>query len=161
MRYRREFWRVVERGLYVHPGRRPVIRSYGYVKNVVHQIGKIFEADVDLVSSQTFYLGDRPINLFDWVNGFSRVLNGHDVRVIPRSLMRALALLGDIPTRVTGKPFLINSSRFRSMITDYETPMERTFDILGENPYTLEKGIKETVEWLRTCQSFSQLGGGS
>src|SRR3981081_4444900 len=24
MRYRREFWRVVERGLYVHPGRRPV-----------------------------------------------------------------------------------------------------------------------------------------
>src|SRR5947209_14183247 len=124
LRYRREFWRVVERGLYVHPGRQPVIRCYGYVKNVVYQIREIFEADVDLVRGQTFYLGDRPINLFDWVNGFSKALTGRGVRVVPRSLMRALALLGDIPTYLTGKPFLINTSRLRSMTTDYETPMQ-------------------------------------
>ena len=160
MRYRREFWRVVERGLYLHPGRQPVIRCYGYVKNVVYQIGKIFDAGVDLVQGQTFYLGDRPINLFDWVNGFSRALTGRQARVIPRALMRALAVLGDIPSHVTGKPFLINSSRFRSMTTDYKTPMERTFDLFGENPYTLEAGIKETVEWLRSCRDSNQKGGG-
>ena len=57
MRYRREFWRVVERGLYVHPGRQPVIRCYGYVKNVVHQIRKIFEADVDLVPRPDILFG--------------------------------------------------------------------------------------------------------
>ena len=84
MRYRREFWRVLERGLYVHPGRRPVIRSYGYVNNVAHQIRKIFEAPAETVSGKTFYVGDRPINLFDWVNGFSRGLTGREVRVIPR-----------------------------------------------------------------------------
>jgi GlcNAc-P-P-Und epimerase len=111
LRYRREFWRVVERGLYVHPGRQPVIRCYGYVKNVGHQIRKIFEADADLVRGQTFYLGDRPLNLYDWVNGFSRALTGRNVRVVPRSLLRFLALLGDIPTRLTGKAFLINSSQ--------------------------------------------------
>ena len=161
MRYRREFWRVVERGLYLHPGRRPVIRSYGYVKNVVHQIQKIFEADVDLISGKTFYLGDRPINLLDWINGFSRALTGRDVRVVPRPLMRGLALLGDIPTHLTGKSFLINSSRFRSMTTDYDTPMERTFDAFGENPHTLEAGIRETVEWLRTDRNFDRPGSGS
>jgi nucleoside-diphosphate-sugar epimerase len=161
MRYRREFWRVVERGWYVHPGRQPVIRSYGYVKNVVHQIGKIFDADVDLVSGKTFYLGDRPIDLLDWTNGFSRALTGHDVRIVPRALMRALAVLGDIPTHVTGHPFLINSSRLSSMTTDYETPMERTFEVLGENPYTLEDGIKETVEWLRLYRDVDRPGGGS
>jgi nucleoside-diphosphate-sugar epimerase len=161
MRYRREFWRVLERGLYVHPGHQPVIRTYAYVKNVVHQIRKIFEAPAKTVSAKTFYVGDRPINLFDWVNGFSRALAGRDVRVIPRGLMRALALAGDIPTRLTGKPFLINSSRFRSMITNYETPMEPTFALLGENPYPLEAGINETVKWLRTCRSFSDTGGGS
>ena len=160
-RYRREFWHVVERGLYVHPGREPVIRCYGYVKNVASQIEKIFQARRDLVDGKTLYGGDRPINLFDWANGFSRALTGRDVRVIPRSLMRALALIGDIPTRLTGKPFLINSSRYRSMITNYETPMEPTFDLLGENPYTLEEGIQETVKWLRTCRDFSRLGGGS
>jgi nucleoside-diphosphate-sugar epimerase len=161
MRYRREFWRVVERGLYVHPGRRPVIRCYGYVKNVAYQIQKIFDAPRDLVHRKTIYLGDRPINLFDWVNGFSKALTGREVRVIPRPLMRVLALAGDIPTCLTGKPFLINSSRFRSMITNYETPMESTFELLGENPYTLEDGIHETVKWLRTCRDFSGVGGGS
>jgi GlcNAc-P-P-Und epimerase len=160
MRYRREFWRVVERGVYVHPGRQPVIRSYGYVKNVAYQIRKIFEANVDLVRGQTFYLGDRPINLYDWTNGFSCALSGREVKVVPRPLMRTLALLGDIPTLITGKPFLINSSRFRSMTTDYLTPMERTFELLGENPYTLEAGIKETVEWLRSCRDSNQRGGG-
>jgi nucleoside-diphosphate-sugar epimerase len=36
------------------------------------------------------------------------------------------------------------------MTTHYETPTGRTFELLGENPYTLEEGIRETVEWLRT-----------
>lgn len=150
MRYRREFWRVVERGLYVHPGRKPVIRCYGYVKNVVHQIQKIFEADVDLVRGQTFYAGDPPTDLFDWTNGFSVGLTGRKVRIVTRPVMRFLALLGDIPTFLTGKPFLINSSRFRSMTTNYETPMQTTFDLLGDNPYSLERGIDETVEWLKS-----------
>ena len=36
MRYRLEFWRVVGRGLYVHPVHEPVIRCYGYVNTVAH-----------------------------------------------------------------------------------------------------------------------------
>jgi hypothetical protein len=47
---------------------------------------------------------------------------------------------------------LINSSRFRSMTTNYETPMEPTFELLGESPYSLENGIRETAAWLRSYQ---------
>lgn len=161
MRYRREFWRVLERGLYVHPGHLPVIRSYGYVANVASQIQRIFDAPSELVEGKTLYLGDRPTNLLDWVNGFSRALTGRNVRVVPRPLMRALALLGDIPSALTGKPFLINSSRLRSMTTNYTTPMEPTFALLGENPYTVEEGIKKTVQWLRTAPDSNFLAGGS
>jgi nucleoside-diphosphate-sugar epimerase len=161
MRYRREFWRIVQRGLYVHPGRQPVIRCYGYVKNVVHQIQKILQADADIVRGQTFYLGDRPIDLYHWTNGFSRALTGHDVRVVPRALLRCLAFLGDIPTRLSGKAFLINSSRFRSMTTDYSTPMERTFELFGENPYSLAAGINETVAWLRSYAGPDGSAGGA
>jgi nucleoside-diphosphate-sugar epimerase len=160
LRYRREFWHVVERGFYVHPGRQPVIRCYGYVKNVVHQIQRIFESDRGLVDRKTIYLGDPPINLFDWTDGFSRALTGRPVRVIPRALLRLLALVGDIPTRLTGKAFLINSSRFRSMTSDYPTPMEETFELLGENPYTLERGIAETVDWLRSYRGSNGSAGG-
>src|ERR1700730_10638706 len=58
LRYRREVWRVLERGLYLHPGREPVVRCYAYVKNVITQIHKIFEAPRDVVRGQTIYLGD-------------------------------------------------------------------------------------------------------
>jgi nucleoside-diphosphate-sugar epimerase len=161
MRYRREIWRILQRGLYLHPGSQPVVRSYGYVGNVVSQIQKIFEAPSNDVHARTLYLGDRPVNLLDWVNGFSRALSDREVRVAPRAVMRVLALLGDIPTALLGKPFLINSSRFRSMTTDYETPMEQTFKLLGENPYTLEQGIRVTVEWMQTHHGSSFLAGGS
>jgi nucleoside-diphosphate-sugar epimerase len=161
LRYRREVWRVLERGLYLHPGRQPVIRCYAYVKNVIAQIQKIFEAPRDLVHGKTIYLGDPPGDIFIWVNGFSQALTGRDVRVVPRPLMRFLASLGDTPTYITGKPFLINSSRFRSMTTDYLTPMERTFELLGENPYTLENGIRETVKWLCFYRGPDGAAGGS
>jgi nucleoside-diphosphate-sugar epimerase len=161
LRYRREFWRVLQRGLYVHPGREPVIRSYGYVKNVVHQMQRIFELPEEQVSGRTVYVGDRPSNLLDWVNGFSRALVGREVRTVPRPLMRTLAALGDIPSRLTGRAFLINSSRYRSMITPYDTPMEPTFQLLGESPYSLDDGIRETVEWLRSYRGADRAGGGA
>lgn len=161
LRYRREFWRVLERGWYVHPGREPVIRCYGYVKNVVHQMQKILTAPPAIVHRQTFYLGDRPINLYDWTSGFSRALTARNVRVVPRAIMRALASLGEVPTRLTGKPFLINQSRLRSMTTDYPTPIERTFQTFGESPYSLADGIRETVQWLRSYQGPDGSAGGS
>lgn len=161
MRYRREFWRVLQRRMYVHPGREVVIRSYGYVKNVVDQMHRIFEAPAEKVAGRTIYVGDRPINLLEWVNGFSRLLARREVTVVPRPLMRALALLGDVPTRLTGRAFLINSSRYRSMITDYPTPMEPTFALLGENPYSMQRGIEETVEWLGQYQGPGATGGGA
>lgn len=161
LRYRREVWRVLERGLYIHPGRQPVIRCYAYVKNVIAQMQKILELPRDLVHGKTIYLGDPPDDIFNWVNGFSRALTGRDVRVVPRSLMHCLALLGDIPTYITGKPFLINSSRFRSMTTDYLTPMDSTFDLLGTNPYSLEDGIGETMKWLRSYHGPDGAAGGS
>lgn len=160
MRYRREFWRVLQRGLYVHPGHQRVIRSYGYVKNIVDQIQKILLTEGSVVCGQTFYLGDQPLNLIEWVNGFSKALTGREVWMVPRPLMRFLALLGDIPSYLMGKPYLINSSRFRSMITDYDTPMERTFQLFGENPHTMEAGIAETVEWLQSYHGSNSSGGG-
>lgn len=161
LRYRREFWRILKRGLYLHPGSAPVIRSYGYVGNVVHQMQSIFEAPANQVHGQTLYLGDRPLCLRDWVDGFSEALTGRKARVLPRPVFRLLALAGDIPTTIFRKPFFINSSRYRSMITDYTTPMDRTFAILGETPVSMEAGIAETVKWLRGYNGADRLSGGS
>jgi hypothetical protein len=39
------------------------------------------------------------------------------------------------------------------MVTDYAVPMEKTFDVLGPGPYSLQQGIDESVRWLREEKS--------
>ena len=148
-RYPKEFWRVMARGLYLHPGSKPVIRSYGYVGNVVDQITEIFGKPADSVHRKVFYVGDPPLELLNWVNAFSMEMTGRPARVIPQGALRVLAWAGDGLTML-GIKFPIFSSRLRSMTEDYPTPMDPTYALLGPPKTSLNEGVKKTVEWLRT-----------
>lgn len=148
-RYPHEFWRVLKQGRYFHPGRKPVMRSYGYVGNVVYQIEQILQAPAELVHQKVYYVGDKPINIYEWTNEFSKAITQQEVRVVPRAMVRSLALIGDL-LKLTGVQFPIHSSRFQSMITDYLTPMELTFQAFGKPPFSLAEGIRETTEWLKS-----------
>jgi len=152
-RYTDEFWRVLKRGLYFHPGRTPVVRSYGYVKNVVYQIQCILRSPHSQVDRQVYYLGDEPIDLLDWVDAFSIALADRPARVVPRPMFRLVALAGDVAVGL-GINAPIFSSRYRSMTEDYWTPTDRTLTEFGPPPYSLQEGVDETVEWLRGQGSF-------
>lgn len=153
-RYPYEFWKILSKGLYLHPGGKSPVRCYGYVKNVVDQIQKILVLPREDVHGTVIYLGDPPIQLIEWVNGFSKALTGKDVRVVPRTFIRMLAYIGDVLS-LLGIRFAITSSRFSSMVEDYIVPMEPTFKRLGYPAISLEDGIKETAIWLRE-QGFVQ-----
>lgn len=146
-RYPKEFWLVLKKRLYFHPSGRSTIRSYGYVKNIVYQMMKILEADTSLVNGKVYYLGDPPIPLIDWANGFSMAISGAPVRIIPRYLLALTGVAGSLLSAL-GARFPITLSRYRSMTEDYFSPMEDTIKAFGPAPYSLEDGIKETVEWL-------------
>ena len=148
-RYPHEFWRVLKQGRYFHPGRKPVVRTYGYVGNVAYQIEQILQASPELVHQKVYYVGDKPINIYEWANEFSKALTQQEVRVVPRSFVRGMALVGDL-LRWAGVQFPIHSSRFQSMTTDYLAPMEPTFQAFGKPPFSLTDGIKETTEWLKS-----------
>jgi nucleoside-diphosphate-sugar epimerase len=150
LRHTRQFFKILKWGLYVHPGREPVMRSYAYVGNVVEQIVRILEADPQRVHGKTLYVGDPPLNVLDWVNGFSWALKGKGVKIIPRGGLRAVAKAGDLVSKVIGRDFFITSSRFRSMTDPYLTPMDDTFEVLGPNTYGLQDGIDQTVVWLKS-----------
>lgn len=150
-RYPHEFWKVLQRGMYFHPGSTPVMRSYGYVGNVVKQMAAIFDAPTAYVHQRVLYVGDPPIALLDWVNAFSMQLTGHRARVIPQGVLRALAKIGDCFVAL-GVRVPLYSSRLRSMTEDYPTPMEPTFKLLGPPATSLEDGVRETVRWLRSSQ---------
>jgi nucleoside-diphosphate-sugar epimerase len=70
-------------------------------------------------------------------------------------ILRTAGLAGDLITALTGKPFYITSSRFRSMVTDYVTPMDKTCALLGSPKFSLEQGVAETVTWLRTQPEYT------
>lgn len=148
LRYPHEFWRILGKGLYFHPGGGRVVRSYGYVKNVVYQIMRIFEAMPASVSSRVYYVGDEPIELLAWVNGFSIRQTGRNVRVVPAPLLRALALLGDALALLHVR-FPLTSSRFRSMTTSNAVSMKETMAAFGAPPFSLEEGVEDTIGWLR------------
>jgi nucleoside-diphosphate-sugar epimerase len=149
IRYPSEFWRVLSKGLYFHPGKKPVIRSYGYVGNVVAQVVSIMESPIDKIDQQVFYVGDMPIDIYHWVNGFSLKQIGKKVRVMPRFFVKLLALVGDALSLIHIR-FPLTSSRYKSMTNSNTAPMEKTISAFGNPPYTLDQGIDETVNWLKT-----------
>lgn len=152
-RYSKEFWYVLKKGGYFHPGKKPVIRSYGYVGNVVDQIVGLLEIECPKIDKQVFYVGDEPINLYDWANGFSLALTQKKVRVVPRIIVKGLALTGDVLRKLKIK-FPITSSRYKSMTNGNTAPMQKTFQLLGKPRYSLKDGIDETVEWLMDQDKF-------
>lgn len=147
-RYPHEFWKVIGEGKYIHPGKEKVIRSYGYVKNVIHQIFKIFDLEINLVNKKVVYVGDEPINLLDWVNAFSKAQLGKEVMVVPRPVIIILANIGDLFKSV-GLNFPISTSRYKSMTTSNPAPMGNTFRLLGPVPYNLNEAVSETIIWLK------------
>ena len=148
-RYSREFWKIAARGLYFHPGGAPVRRCYAYVGNVVWQMLRVLELPRATVNGKTFYVGDEVADIHGWASGFCVALCGRPAPKIPRPFLRAAAVAGDLITAVTGKPFYITSSRYRSMTSDYPTPMEKTFEVVGKGPFPLQAGIDQTVAWLQ------------
>jgi len=147
-RYPKEFWLVLKKGLYVHPAGKSAIRSYGYVRNIVYQTMKILEVSPAWIDKKVYYLGDPPIRLLDWVNGFSMAITGKPARIIPRWFLKVLAITGSA-VGILGFRFPIRLSRYRSMTEDYISPVDSTITAFGKPPYSLEDGINETVIWLK------------
>ncbi|MFN6116569.1 MAG: NAD-dependent epimerase/dehydratase family protein [Flavobacteriales bacterium] len=146
LRYRDVMFKVMRKGLYFHPGKGRVVRSYGYVGNVVWQIDRMLSVPRALVDRQVLYVGDRPFDLKEWVEVVSRELTGKPVRYIPTALIRLMAWGGDV-LKAVHIPFPITSGRFRSMSSDYVTPMDKTIQVVGEAPWSIQDGVKAMVRW--------------
>jgi nucleoside-diphosphate-sugar epimerase len=151
--YNRKFWLTLKRGLYIHPGSRPVRRSFGYVGNVVSQFERILDSPRELVHEKVFYVGGDVIDQLDWINAMAVELTGEQVRVAPLFLLRFLAAIGDAVIAFGGT-FPLFSARLQRMRENYITPMAATFAALGRPEISLREGAKETASWLETLDEF-------
>ena len=58
-------WKLMAQGKYFHPSNDPVIRSYGYVKNVAWQIEKLLQTNSTDINSKVFYVADGNMQQYD------------------------------------------------------------------------------------------------
>jgi len=143
------FLKLLEQNRYYHPGRRPALRPMGYIANVAYEIRMLSQAPAEKVNRRTFYLCDPMTNLYDWANRCSQELLGRDVPVLPRSLVWSGAKAGDL-LRGLGKNVPLTTFRYRNMTRNYRVPVERTLEVVGPLPYTLEAAVEEFISWFKS-----------
>ena len=148
MRYPNELWKIIDMGLYFHPGKENPIKSYAYVKNVVHQIYSMLMSPIEEMNKKVFYLGDTPIKSKIWLNAFAKELTGKPVQCIPKLFLHLLSKIGTTLNKF-GIKFPLNQLRFENMIDDYETPMTKTIQKFGLSHPSLSDNVKETVFWFK------------
>lgn len=141
-------WTIMKRGIYFHSKDDPVIRSYGYVKNVVWQIEKILKAPSELVDHEVLYVADSQTLQINWINAFSMALTKRNVTYVPKEWIRLLARIGD-GLGAVGIKFPMNSPRYFNLTTSQPVPIDCVIKKFGAPPYSLEDGITETVSWLK------------
>jgi nucleoside-diphosphate-sugar epimerase len=152
--FAKSIWRYIGMGLYLHPEGDHSIRSYGYVGNVVSQMVNAIKVPLAEVRHKVFYVGDAPMDSSVWLDSFSLALRGKPVRRFPKGLLGAIAKVGDL-TASLKLPSPINSGRLNRMTSDFRTPVEPTFALLGAGPFTFEDGVTNTVAWLKTNPTSS------
>jgi nucleoside-diphosphate-sugar epimerase len=146
VRYRDTMFKVMRRGLYFHPSKPNVQRSLGYVGNVVWQIQQVLTMPREQIHARTLYVGDQTVNLLDWVNDVSLQFMGKPARLLPTTLVKGIAMVGDVLKMLKVK-FPLTSTRFNSMTQDYVTSIEKTYELLGQPPFGQNEGIRRFISW--------------
>jgi len=147
--YRKQFYQTLQNNCYFHPKCKSTVRSYGFVENVIHQIFKILLIDKKHTDKKVFYLGDRPIEVKNWVQEFLNQINGKTIKEIPIFFFKIASLIGDLYEKILNRRFIIDSNRLKSMTESYPVPIEDTFKILGDPLYSIEESVKKTLKWLK------------
>lgn len=146
-------WATMRRGFYFHPKNDLVVRSYGYVRNVVWGIENILTAPPNMVNKRVIYLGDDSIKQVEWIDSFSMALIGRKTIKIPKEFIYILAKIGDAFEKV-GIRFPITSPRYFNLTTTNPVSIDVIIKQFGVPPYSLNDGISETLSWLKSLKGI-------
>lgn len=146
----RDFFEVVERGVYVHPRGRRIRRNYGFVLNSVYQIDQLAKAGGAHQVGRTIYMGDyEPIELKAWGDQIQKQLGTRRIREMPMIVFQVLAKLGDL-LKAMGKPgFPMNSFRLNNLLTECLLDTDPIRSVAGPLPFDMPKAVAITCQWLK------------
>ena len=142
------FFKFVESGLYVQPDIH-IIKPISFVGNTVRMMLTILLHIDSNIDKETFYLSDYPgTTTLEWSNIIRKTLNKDHTKTVPRSLLKIIAIFGDILTKLGFKTFPLTSFRLKNMLTGGEYPIENTRRFIGDLPYNLNESVYITAQWM-------------
>ena len=147
----KNFFEVIEKGLYIHPSGVKVYRSYGFVLNTVHQLQNIVLQTSNTLLNKTIYLADyEPVELFDWSMEIRNAI-GRSGRIkrVPVFIFKILALLGDLLKIFGWKNPPMTSFRLNNMLTQSHLNTDMLSSYCPSLPYDMKKGVQITCEWMK------------
>ena len=148
----RDFFEVVERGLYVHPRGRRIRRNYGFVLNSVFQIDRLVAAQGADQLHQTIYMGDyEPIELKAWGDQIQRELGVRKIYEVPMLVFHVLAKVGDTLKALGIHTFPMNSFRLNNLLTDCLLDTGPIKSVAGTLPYDLPSAVAITCRWMKSA----------
>jgi len=151
----RNFFDMILQNRYVNIKGRTATKTFGFVENAVFQINEILFSGSNSHNKEVFYIGDKPpINISIWANEILYNLNKKPALALPFFIFKILALIGDFLS-LLGVSFPMSSFRLKNMTTDNIQNLENTYSLAGEPPIKRNEGIKKTIEWMSSVDSFS------
>jgi GlcNAc-P-P-Und epimerase len=143
----RDFFVAIASGRYVHPRGRRIYKSFGFVGNSVHQIGRVLAADGAL-AGETIYLGDYPpVEIYEWASLISDRTSRRPPREVPLPLLRVAAIVGDGLEKI-GLTAPLTRFRLANMLTNMTYDLTPLESVAGDLPYSLDEGVEVTLRWL-------------
>jgi nucleoside-diphosphate-sugar epimerase len=114
-------------------------------------LGLIAAARTETPSGEVFYLSSNTINSYEEImTAIAHVLGKRPLRFpVPKTVLRALASILTIASKITGYPFPLNNDKVNELLPDYWTcSNEKAKQVLGFSPrHEFASGIAETIEW--------------
>lgn len=141
------FFNLVSKGLFFNVSGKKIMKPTSFVGNTCYMITKIMKSKS---SGQVYYLADYPQgSVQDWANHIHKAFEKKgNVLTVPFVLLKTIAQLGDLLNTI-GIPFPLFSSRLKNMLTSQHYPVENTFSVVGDLPYSRKQGVEETVSWIK------------
>lgn len=153
----KSFFRLVSRGLYVHPGSQRIVKPLTYVRNAVHSMLSLLDSQKENVEGNIFYLADYPeVSTQEWANSIRRNLGLSPLHTAPLGALRLAGKMGDLLKQMGWSDPPLTTFRLNNMLTGAKYPYERTEAIVGKLPVDLDAAIIETLAWMQTHDLISR-----
>jgi nucleoside-diphosphate-sugar epimerase len=146
----KNFFLAIARGVYFHPNRMRISKSFGFVGNTVFQLRQLLQAPSEKVGGKTLYLADYPpIDVLQFATAIQHQIGARRIRTLPFSVLRMLATVGDLLKSAGWEDPPLTSFRLANLTTDMVHELTDLEHVVGALPFSVREGIRETVQWLR------------